>query len=57
MNLQPHPVDQRLPFSLLAILGLQHVLVMYSACIVVCSFLDSYCICPTNNLPSLSTPT
>lgn len=35
MTLQPHPVDERLPFGLFAVLGFQHVLVMYSACIVV----------------------
>ncbi|RZL95030.1 MAG: purine permease [Variovorax sp.] len=31
----PHPVDQRLPAGRTALLGFQHVLVMYSACIVV----------------------
>ncbi|WP_339891430.1 nucleobase:cation symporter-2 family protein [uncultured Alteromonas sp.] len=30
-----HPVDQRLPLSHTFLLGLQHVLVMYSACIIV----------------------
>ncbi|PKG97675.1 nucleobase:cation symporter-2 family protein [Paraglaciecola sp. MB-3u-78] len=30
-----HPVDQRLPIAPTALLGLQHVLVMYSACIIV----------------------
>lgn len=30
-----HPVDQRLPLVQTAILGFQHVLVMYSACIIV----------------------
>lgn len=32
---QPHPVDQHLPLGQTALLGFQHVLVMYSACIVV----------------------
>lgn len=32
---QPHPVDQHLPAGQTALLGFQHVLVMYSACIVV----------------------
>ncbi len=30
-----HPVDQRLPLAPTVLLGLQHVLVMYSACIIV----------------------
>ncbi|HDS1754461.1 MULTISPECIES: nucleobase:cation symporter-2 family protein [Pseudomonas] len=30
-----HPVDQRLPLIQTAVLGFQHVLVMYSACIIV----------------------
>jgi xanthine permease len=30
-----HPVDQRLPLLQTAVLGFQHVLVMYSACIIV----------------------
>jgi xanthine permease len=30
-----HPVDQRLPLVQTAVLGFQHVLVMYSACIIV----------------------
>ena len=30
-----HPVDQRLPLTPTMLLGLQHVLVMYSACIIV----------------------
>ncbi|ROL76189.1 purine permease [Pseudomonas protegens] len=30
-----HPVDQHLPAAQTAVLGLQHVLVMYSACIIV----------------------
>jgi xanthine permease len=30
-----HPVDQRLPLAQTVILGFQHVLVMYSACIIV----------------------
>ena len=30
-----HPVDQRLPLTPTVLLGLQHVLVMYSACIIV----------------------
>ncbi|WP_436520114.1 nucleobase:cation symporter-2 family protein [Actinoplanes sp. HUAS TT8] len=30
-----HPVDQRLPFGRLAVLGLQHVLVMYAGCVAV----------------------
>ncbi|MDH4874205.1 nucleobase:cation symporter-2 family protein [Pseudomonas sp. BN515] len=30
-----HPVDQRLPLAQTAVLGFQHVLVMYSACIIV----------------------
>ena len=34
-DLTTHPVDQRLPAARTALLGLQHVLVMYSACIVV----------------------
>jgi xanthine permease len=50
MNLQPHPVDQRLPFSLLAILGFQHVLVMYSACIVVPLILGSVLHLPKEQL-------
>ncbi|WP_416425111.1 nucleobase:cation symporter-2 family protein [Pseudomonas sp. App30] len=35
MTLTVHPVDQRLPLVQTVILGLQHVLVMYSACIIV----------------------
>ena len=34
-QVDPHAVDQRLPAGRSALLGLQHVLVMYSACIVV----------------------
>lgn len=34
-NKAVHPVDQRLPLAPTALLGLQHVLVMYSACIIV----------------------
>lgn len=30
-----HPVDQMLPFGRLAVLGLQHVLVMYAGCVAV----------------------
>jgi NCS2 family nucleobase:cation symporter-2 len=30
-----HPVDQMLPFGKLAVLGLQHVLVMYAGCVAV----------------------
>jgi xanthine permease len=35
MNHSVHPVDQRLPLIQTAVLGFQHVLVMYSACIIV----------------------
>ncbi|TYK64556.1 nucleobase:cation symporter-2 family protein [Colwellia echini] len=34
-NEKIHPVDQRLPLAPTVVLGLQHVLVMYSACIIV----------------------
>jgi xanthine permease len=30
-----HPVDERLPYGRLAVLGLQHVLVMYAGCVAV----------------------
>ncbi|MFI5934439.1 nucleobase:cation symporter-2 family protein [Actinoplanes sp. NPDC051494] len=32
---EKHPVDQMLPFGRLAVLGLQHVLVMYAGCVAV----------------------
>lgn len=35
MENTPHPVDQHLPLGQTVALGLQHVLVMYSACIIV----------------------
>lgn len=35
MNTATHPVDERLPTSKLAALGLQHVLVMYAGAVAV----------------------
>ncbi|KUL39902.1 nucleobase:cation symporter-2 family protein [Actinoplanes awajinensis] len=34
-EVEKHPVDQMLPFGRLAVLGLQHVLVMYAGCVAV----------------------
>lgn len=50
MTTPPHPVDQRLPLPQLAILGFQHVLVMYSACIVVPLILGSALRLPKEHL-------